>query len=142
MHRGHGPRKKLRFLAFAYQSHQDELLADFQQFYHLNIWDFGLDGDETTPDVLRAAILAYQLPKDSRTWTAIVPALAHDESRQILRRIEYNQRAYAWAQADKKKRGPEPEPMTLSGEDELKEEQARREKKDQESVAEFLGINL
>lgn len=92
--------------------------------------------------MLRAAALAYQLPKESRTWVAIVPALAHSESRHLLRRIEYNQRAFAWARADEKKRGPEPEPVTLSGEDELKEEKARREMEEQESVAEFFGINL
>lgn len=117
-------------------------MADFQQYYHLNLWEFGLDGDETTKDVLRAAILAYQLPHDSRVWTAIAPSRAHDESRQLLRRIEYNQRAFAWAQADKTKRGPEPEPMLLNGEEELMEKQAQREKQEQESVAKHFGINL
>lgn len=142
MHRGYGAGKKLRVLALAWQHHHDELYADFQQYYRLDLWSFGLDGDETTQDVLRAAILTYQLPRDSRMWAAILPVGVHDESRQLLRRIEYNQRALAWARADKKKRGPEPDPVYLSGEEAVMDEKLRRDRETQEEVAEFFGIDL
>lgn len=75
-------------------------------------------------------------------WAALLPVGVHDESRQLLRRIEYNQRALAWARADKKKRGPEPDPVYLSGEEAVMDEKLRRERETQEEVAEFFGIDL
>lgn len=57
---------KLLFLSQLLSEHQDELEADFQQTYHL---DLGLLNNGEL-GVMRAATLTRQLPPGSRIWSA------------------------------------------------------------------------
>lgn len=85
-------------LAYSYVRHYDELYADFQSYYGLNLDDFSddLSGTATSRGVLRAAILCEQLPRDSRTKRALSPALAWSDESYLLSRIEYTLRVIAW----------------------------------------------
>lgn len=76
-------------LAVVWAQQRDGLTADFQQFYGLNAWAMGLDGDETTPEVRRAAVLLSQLPAESRLVIKECPDAAWRTEAQILRSIEY-----------------------------------------------------
>lgn len=61
----------------------------------------------------------------------------------LLRRIEHNQRMWAWAHSeDAKNRVNVPEPMTLPGEDERHEELTRREERNAADVAALMGLNI
>jgi hypothetical protein len=64
---GGGERKKLRVFLGFWASHRDELEADFQQFYGLDLLgDLGV-----TLSPARAARLAYQLPRSARVWVSV-----------------------------------------------------------------------
>lgn len=142
MHAG-GRRKKLAFLALAHDRCPDELLADFQQYYALDLWSMGLDGDEATRDVLRCAALAYQLPADGRVWRTLNPAGQHDQKTRLLRQMELNQRSWAWAHTkDAESKSNQPEPMLLDGEEEAYEEAVARQEASRADVADALGIKI
>lgn len=125
------------------REHPDELLADFQETYHLNLWELGVLGDETTTDVLRAAALARQLPHDSRTYVAEDPTLANGTVERLLRQMELNQRGYAWAQSKDGKSGTnEPQPIPLPGEELMTERKAEQAERDMGDVAAAFGMSL
>lgn len=119
----------------------DELTADFQQTYHLNAWELGLDGDGEGEDIRRIAALAYQLPRTSRTWIALNPALENGTAEWLLRQIELNQRRWAWAHTKDAKSGSnEPQPITLPGEAELVD--AKEQQAEQDALAVAAAFNL
>lgn len=123
--------------------HPDELLADFQQTYHLNLWELGVLGDDTTPDVERAAALARQLPKDSRTLVAEDPTLANGTVELLLRQVELNQRHWAWSHTKDGERGVnEPQPIPLPGEERMNKKKAEQAERDMGDVAAAFGMNL
>lgn len=106
-------------LAYGYTKHFDELYADFQSYYGLDLYDFDedLSGTETTRSVLRAAILCAQLPKDSRTKRATSPALAWSDEAYLLARCEYMLRVIAWMFSEDGSKGTNrPEPMKTPAE--------------------------
>lgn len=101
-------------LAYSYSKHFDELYADFQSYYGLDLYDFvdDLSGTETTKTVLRAAILCEQLPRDSRSKRAISPALSWSDESYLLARCEYMLRVIAWMfSEDGSKGNNRPEPI-------------------------------
>ena len=127
------------------KEYPDELLADFQETYHLNLWEMGLDGDtDVTPaEVKRAAALAYQLPADSRVKRAIAPEASHSLSVQLMREIEYNQRLWHWANTEEaKNKDTAPNRMPLPGEEEAHEKAIERAQKTAIGAAELLGLKL
>lgn len=92
--------------------------------------------------MVRAAILAAQLPHDSRTVVAIAPAVQNGTAEQLLRRIEHNQRNWHWAHTKAAKSGGgKPEQLTLPGEVEQREMNVEREEKRQGRVADALGLS-
>lgn len=120
-------------------------MADFQQYYGLNLWHLGLDGDTdmTTAEVRRAAALAYQLPKDSRVKSAIAPVAAYGIDVMLLREIEHNQRLWHWANTkDAKRKETAPERMQLPGEEEAYEKAVEHAEARAARAAERLGIKL
>lgn len=126
------------------RDHADELLADFQEVYHMNLWVLGLGGDSfPTRDLYRIAALAYQLPPTSRVRRAIEPAKAHDQTVRLLRQIEYNQRMWHWAHTkDAKDESTAPEPHLLPGEEEAYERAVAHAEDEAARTAEALGIKL
>lgn len=110
----------------------DELMADFQQTYHLDLWAMqlgDLDG-EATMQTRRAAALAWQLPSSSRVWSGVAPLGALGTDVMLLRQIEHDVRVFQWSfSEDAKNKDTAPEPLTLPGEEEahrLAEERADR----------------
>ena len=92
MHDG-GAGKKLTTLAATLRARPDELRADFQQFYGLNLDDIG-----RAYTYLHAAALTAQLPRESRTVLADAPEAAWSDADEMMRRLEYTARVLAWQQ--------------------------------------------
>lgn len=126
------------------RDYPDELLADFQQTYHMNLAIFGLGGDDfPTRDLWRIAALAYQLPRDGRVWSAMEPTGAHGQAVMLLRQIEHNQRLWHWAHTkDAKDKGTAPDPLLLPGEQEAYERAVTNAEDEAERTAAALGIKL
>lgn len=92
-------------------TYPDELIADFQQYYGLNLTTMGLDGDEVTRDVAYAATLAAQLPAASRLAKAQNASNKWTTGEYFLRLIEYELRVLLWGMSDPKRRGDKPSPI-------------------------------
>lgn len=102
-----------------------------------------MTGDELTSDVLRAAALTRQLPRTSRTFRAMDPAAENGTVEHLLRRIELNQRQWAWAHTQDAKSGAnEPQPITLPGERESVEAAKERAAVDAMAVAHAFNIDI
>jgi hypothetical protein len=86
-------------------------VADFQGEYGLNLYDMGLDGAETTPDVLRAAVLCAQLPPTCRVARAETPDAAWGVESQLLRVLEYDLQCVLYALSKRGAKKPEPLPL-------------------------------
>lgn len=98
--------------------------------------------DESEYDVRRASALAAQLPADSRVKRAIDPLCGVSAELSMLRRIEYNQRVYAWSRSEGAKSGIDrPEPVYFDGEEQAVERQAEREVSESKKTAELFGLD-
>lgn len=116
-------------------------MADFMETYGLWLWDLGVDGDETTTEVMRAAALAWQLPHDSRAWTAIDPLGSNDVQTMLLRQLEHDLRMWMWAHTkDAKTNQNQPDPIPLPGEAERMEARVEEAERMAVSVAAQLGL--
>ena len=104
-----------------------------------DIWD----GRTEPAGARRLAALAWQLPRDSRTWSAIDPMGANGTLLAIVRQLEHDVRMFQWSFTDKAKdESTAPEPISLPGEDEAwerAEEEADRAALD---LAETFGLKL
>ena len=88
-------------------------------------------------------MLAYQLPKDSRTKTAIAPAAAHSLEAHLLREIELNQRIWHWANTkEAKNKETAPERIDLPGEEEAHKRAVEETEMQAIRTAEILGLML
>ena len=113
-------------------------MADFRETYRLNTWEMDLDTEETTDEVLRAAALAYQLPRGGRVMRALVPTAGNGDELRMLRAIEHDVRGLAWGLGGG--RGAEPEPMRLPGEEELELTAMELQASRAPGVAALLGL--
>ena len=77
-----------------------ELRADFQQYYHLNIDRVGVDYE-----VVHAVELALQLPLGCRTYSAIDPTYSWSNQEYLLADIDWVVRTLCWSLAGGKKTG-------------------------------------
>lgn len=134
MHDG-GAGKKLITLAATLRARPDELRADFQQFYGLNLDDMG-----RAYTYLHAAALTVQLPADSRVMRAEAPELTWSDSDEMMRRLEHTARVLAWQQTKdgaKGRNAPRPLPSPV--------EQARTRRKvertDVDEINRILGYD-
>lgn len=80
--------------------------ADFQQFYGLDLEKMG---DEYS--IRHAAVLAANLPSQSRCMVAYNAALAWSNEMQMLAVIEYDVRTLMWTLLSPKGRPAQPEPI-------------------------------
>lgn len=113
-------------------------MADFQQYYGLDLLAFALDAEECNGDVLRASILAAQLPDRSRTRRKLNPLYAVDTADQLLRRIEYDLQciAYGLGGGDEK-----PQPFEFDGEAEQGRRVAEANVRRSRDVAAAFGLD-
>ncbi len=134
--------KKLAVLASALASHHDELYADFQQYYGIDLWTLAIFDERHTTDVDRAAILAAQLPRDARVHVAVSPLARVSQTDELLRRVEYNQRVWHWANSKDGEHGAnQPKPLMFDGEQEAHDRAAEREARHSKYVADLLGLH-
>lgn len=97
--------------------------------------DFDLSGEEATPEVIRCATLAAQLPRTSRVLVATDERAAWDEKAHLLRIIEHSIRVLLWGMADPKRRGDFPQPIEAPGEAERRQQETERT----EAVADIVA---
>lgn len=74
----------------------------------------GLEGEQTTDEILRAGVLLSQLPMQARTVAVEYPDASWSLEAQILRRVDYDLRAILYALGDGK--GEKPKPIELPSE--------------------------
>lgn len=90
----------------------DEMRADFQQYYGLN-----LDGMGRDYSYAHAAVLLSQLPRESRVARYIEPDAAWSEDTVLLASIDYWVRWIAWTKTkDAKHDRNHPEPVKTPSE--------------------------
>ena len=105
-HRGDSV-KKLAVLAALMAEQADALRADLQQHYGVDI-DHAMEGGHTAEHV---AALAVQLPSDARIRVAYDKDAMWTLEHVLLASLLNNLRGLIWMLGDKRKRGPEPQPV-------------------------------
>lgn len=97
-------------LAEVWEHKRDQATADFQQYYGLNLWQMGLDGNEADEfsEAYRAAVLLAQLPPQSRLVCEEYPDATWSIEAQLQRLIEFDLRAILYALGDGKCEKPRP----------------------------------
>lgn len=104
-------------LATVLEQYPDELRADFQQFYSLN-----LEGMGRTYTTFHAASLLTQLPEGSRVARALDPDAAWTMDRQLLAVIANDLNWLVWSQTkDGQKGRRKPKPIGPKGEQKAKD---------------------
>lgn len=133
-------------LAGAWLRHRDELIADFQQYYGMNLLQrdcyCALCGSKTTHEVARLALLAAQLPQDSRTAVAEHPERAWSTSDYLLRQIDYVLRLFVWGLGGGDKSGPQPEPIYSPAEIITNEQEIEAAEKMASAVAKIFDLDI
>lgn len=112
----------------------EELRADLQQYYGLNLDGMGVDYSYS-----HAAILVKQLPQSSRLYRVSDSNYRWSEEAWLLWHIEHDLRVLAWQQtkdAQKKRNYPDP----LKTPKELEEEQHKLDNFDKSLIDEVLGL--
>lgn len=112
------------------------------QCYRIDLWGTdwaGLADDEAA----RLGALAYQLPRDGRTWSALDPVGAHSDELRMLRAMELNQRRWHWAHTKGADSGAnEPQPLLLDGEQEAVEAAKDEQRRTAADVADAFGLTV
>lgn len=113
-------------LAAVEEEYPDELRADFQQVYGLN-----LDGMGKDYTFAHAAVLLSQLPSDSRVSKATNPDNEWSEQTYLLNAIEYDLRVLIWQKTkDGQHNRNQPKPHETPGEIAKKRDRAKNFDKD------------
>ncbi len=97
--------KKLNALVSEYLEHEDELRADLQETYGIDL-DRAMSGEHTARHI---AALTVQLPPNARVRVCTDKDAVWTLSDVINVSILNNFRMYMWAMGDPKKRGNPPE---------------------------------
>lgn len=121
-------------LALLQSRHRDELEADFQQFYGLDYSRMGADYS-----VAHAAVLANQMPRESRVFRALNPDLEWSDEMSVLVRIDYLLQVLLQALTGNKS-GFRPTPIQTPSERVHIQEQLNAAEADMDEVARILGI--
>ena len=131
-------------LAGAYAKYPDELTADLQEIYGVNLWSRGnrlaLMGDESTPAVRRLAALTAQLPPTSRIAQAEHTENAWTVTDYLIRNLEYQVRMLCWGLAGGDKAGPKPEPIYSPADIDNHAQMVERAEAMADTVASLLNI--
>ena len=127
-------------LAAAWADFKDELTADFQQYYGLNLWGFGLDGDQLTERIHYAATLCAQLPETSRLARKQNAGNEWGVEAHFLRLLEYELRLLLWGLSDEKKRGDKPSAVLSPSEREQKQDLVAKTEAIESAVAAAFNL--
>lgn len=108
-------------LATVEAEHPDELRADFQQVYGLNLDGMGIGYSHA-----HAAALMSQLPATSRVARALDPAAEWDDATYLLSAIEYDLRVLIWQKTkDAQRNRNRPKPNDTPKDIAVKRERAK-----------------
>lgn len=105
-------------LAAVYNTHEDKLRADLQQFYGIDL-DHAMAGGHTPYHI---ACLATQLPQQARVIVNEDPDYVWGLNETLLASLLNALNGLIWGMGDKRKRGPKP---TLVGPSRMTEGQKR-----------------
>lgn len=124
-------------LARLYASSRDKLEADFQQFYGL---DLELMGEAYS--VRHAAVLAANLPSDSRCMREISADLEWSPEMHMLSLVEHDLRALIWTVSvvNSSKTAKPPFPKRIDPPSKQRQMVERLESTDIDEINELLGI--
>lgn len=125
-------------LAEAHENAYCELVADFQQYYGLDYTAMDVDAEGHV--LLRASILAAQLPRDGRVRRKFSPLASVSLTDQLIRQLELDVRQLIYGFSDKASRGEPPEPIYFDGEIEAADARRRREARMSAGIAEKFGM--
>lgn len=118
----------------AQRLYPDELRADFQQYYGLNI-----DGMGTDYSYSHAAVLVTQLPPNCRIAVKENPDAAWDTQTWFMWQMEHSLRVLAWQNTkDAQKKRNQPKPAKTPKE--LHAERMRAANFDKQLIDRVLGI--
>lgn len=109
----------------------DELEADFRQYYGLDLNDAG-----KSYTVSHAAVLAAQLPNDSRCKVKANPDLSWSMETWMLWRIDFQLASIAYSMGGKGARKPKP----LDTPSQTKRIQDALDRTDYKAIADRLGV--
>ena len=115
--------------------HPDELRADFQRYYALD-----LDGLGVAYTMHHAAALARCLPRDSATWRAERPELEWGPAEYLLASIDYTLRILAWQNTENGHKGVNAPKRPMTPMDYARVAR-KAEETDMEWIAEQLGLD-
>lgn len=122
-------------LVEAESKYADELRADFQQYYRLNIDDMG-----NGYTYQHAAVLVSQLPIGSRVLSKMDPRASWTQSDYLLSLIEYDLRVLAWQKTKDAEHGRnKPKPPL---EPKREQEPYKVTRSQMEKVAKALNIEI
>lgn len=120
-----------------YFDHREELVADFRQFYSL---DLPVEGDEVDDPVRMAALWRY-LPRESRTVQRRSPDDRWSETDRLLWSIEYGVRCLAWMQSkDGSKGHNKPRPIETPGQSASAHKRAKSALSSRSEIDRILGL--
>ena len=120
-------------LAVEEVTHPQELRADFQQYYGLNLDSMGVEYSYA-----HAACLVTQLPPNARIFAAINPDLSLTYAEWLLTQIEYNLRVLAWQNSKDGQKGRNA-PKLPKSPSEIAAEKERAAKVDFDLIEQVLG---
>ena len=139
--RGAGRKKSLNFVN-ALIHDRAEVVADFRQYYALDLPLEDISEIDDLADFKRLSVLYSALPETSRSMRKNAPACEWTQTDYLLWAIEFNLRMIQWGMLDKKARQGQqpPKPMQTPAERAEKHEKARRAEESKARINEILGI--
>lgn len=97
--------KKIATLVTVYREHEDELRADLQQHYGIDL-DHAMDGEHTP---MHIAALVENLPQDSRVFVSEDKDMAWKLPDVLLASILNSLNGLIWGMGDARRRGKRPD---------------------------------
>lgn len=120
-----------------------DLVADFRQFYALDLPVCNINEIEDIQDFKRLVMLYSALPLNARCIRKHSPAAEWSTTDYLLWTIEFNIRQLMWSMLDKKARAANrpPKPLPTPSERAEKFEKARRAEENKKRINEILGMD-
>lgn len=143
MRHGRGARRK-KSLTFvnALISNRAEVVADFRQYYAINLPLEDINEIDDIADFERLSVLYSMLPETSRCVRKNAPACEWTPTDYLLWQIEFDLRLIQWGMLDKKARQGQkpPKPMQTPAERAELHEKAKHAKENKARIDKILGI--
>lgn len=139
--RGAGRKKSLNFVN-DFINHRAEIVADFRQYYALDLPLEDINEIDDIKDFKRLVLLHSTLPASARCIRVNAPACEWGNTEWLLWAIEFDIRQLQYGMLDKKARQKQkpPKPMQTPAERAEKHEKAKRAEENKARINNILGI--